>query len=147
MSSKILQVPDKKLRVKCKEIQIINKSVEKEAFDLLEALKEFDRWYFPVNGLAANQIGLNKRIVIFRTWSRQSITMINPEIISSSIIFPSLEICASIPRTLRLKKRKLLTTVQYQDLQGKIKTLKLFWISSFTMQQEIGHLNGKLIID
>ncbi|MAG08511.1 hypothetical protein CMO89_03490 [Candidatus Woesearchaeota archaeon] len=143
---KIIKHPDERLKTKCKEVSKINLSVKKEANELFLALKSIDSPFKIVNGLAANQIGLNKRIVILKKTGR-FITMINPEIVSSVIPFLSIEICASLPKVIRIKKRKLIIKVKYLGLDNKIHKITLFGLSSFTMQQEIGHLNGKLIIN
>ncbi|MFH1915690.1 MAG: peptide deformylase [Nanoarchaeota archaeon] len=97
--------------------------------------------------MAANQIGLKRRIVVLKRLGGQYVTMLNPKICSSSIPFLSIEICASLPGRIRLKKRKVFLVVEYVDLSEKKNVLRLSWFASFTMQQELDHLDGKLIID
>ena len=143
----ILKYPDKRLRVICKEVTKINDNLKKESKQLFDALKSIDTPLTLINGLAANQIGLKKRVVILKRLGNKYITMINPKIVSSSILFLSIEICASLPKVIKLKKRKLFVRVKYQNLNGKQKSINLLGLTSFTMQQEIDHLNGKLIID
>jgi len=142
---KILKVPDQRLERKCEKVTKINSTVKNNVGKLLSALKSIDRWYFPVNGLAANQIGLKERIVVMKT-GKKFMTMINPEIVSSSIPCLSIEICASIPGKVKLKRRKLIIKIKYQDLNNRICHKTFLALSAFTMQQEIDHLNGKLIV-
>ena len=40
-----------------------------------------------------------------------------------------------------------LISLKYQNVKGEDVVIKLFGSAAFTMQQEIDHLNGKLIID
>jgi len=140
----IVQYPDKRLRLKCRPVRSIDESTKRQAARLLAALR-FLRT--PLRALAANQIGVEKRIVAFQRIGRKPVVMINPEIISASITCPSVEICASLRRTVRLKKRKFLIRVRFTDLQNRKLTWTLLGFAAFTMQQEIDHLNGKLIID
>ena len=42
---------------------------------------------------------------------------------------------------------KFFITLKYQNVKGEDVVIKLFGSAAFTMQQEIDHLNGKLIID
>lgn len=143
----ILKYPHEALRYVCKEVDSIDKTVREKAKKLEDSLSEFDNPLYFTNGLAANQIGLKERIVIFKKPCKGYLTMINPEIVSSYFPFLSLEMCASLPWTFRLKKRDLVIRVKYQDLEQKYHEINLWWLTSFTMQQEIDHLNGKLIID
>lgn len=143
----IIQYPDERLRVKCKRIKTINNTIKKQVNSLLAALKSIDSPWKLTNGVAANQIGLNTRIVILKRFGKQFITFINPEITYSSIPFISIEICASLLGIIRIKKRKLIIQVEYKDLNNDLHKTTLYGLAAFTMQQEIDHLNGKLIID
>lgn len=143
----VLKYPDKRLRIKCKKVKGIDGLVIENSKKLLESLKGIDNYLTLINGLAANQIGLSERIVILKRLGNKYVTMINPEIIYSSILFPSIEICASLPHVIRIKKRYFVTEIIYKDLENKNNKIKLYGFTSFTMQQEIDHLNGKLIID
>ena len=143
----IIKHPDKRLRFICKEVTKIDSNIEKESKQIFDSLKSIGNSFTLINGLAANQIGLERRIVVLKRLGNKYLTMINPEIVSSSFPVLSVEICASLPKTIRIKRRKLFVKIRYQNLNGKYKSIDLFGLTSFTMQQEIDHLNGKLIID
>lgn len=144
---KILEYPDRRLRLKCTEVKKIDASVRKKANNIFLALKLVDNPFMFINGLAANQIGLKERIVIIKMWGNRFITMINPKIISSCGPFWSIELCASLPKVIKLKKRNLIIKVEYLDLDKKLNHITLFGSVSSMMQHEIDHLNGELIID
>ena len=143
----IILHPDKRLRAKCSKVKKIDSYVRKHAKLLMSELKEIDHPLAFVGGIAANQVGIDKRIIILKTLRRRFVTMINPEIISSWITFLSLDMCASVPKSLRVNKRKLIVNVKYLGLDNQEHTKILFGSSAFTLQQEVDHLDGKLIID
>ncbi len=142
----ILKHPHDILRIRCSEVEEIDDSVKEDAKKIVEAFKTIDFPFAITCGLAANQIGLSRRMILLKSLGKRYI-MINPEITKSYITVPSFEMCASIPGKIRLKKRKLITKVRYLGLDSKSYHKTFFDISSFTLQQEIDHLDGKLIID
>ncbi len=142
----ILKHPNRKLRLVCSPVKAIDARARKEAQQMLEALRSIDTSFTLVNGLASNQVGLGSRIVVMKLGFR-FITMINPVIAASAVPCFSIEVCASLPGVVRLKRRKFFVKVDYLDLDGEKKAISLLWLASFTMQQEIDHLDGKLIID
>lgn len=102
-------------------------------------------------GLAAPQVGVNKRIIIVDVdypRSRQ-LLMINPVITrtGSRIVKEFREGCLSVPNTYVVKPRYDLVTVEYQNVSG-VKHQQLFrGLTSICVQHEIDHLNGILITD
>lgn len=95
-------------------------------------------------GMAANMIGITKRIIAFDC-DGQYMTMLNPQILRQQDPYETEESCLSLlggPRkTLRYQKIK----VQYQtpELQTRIKTFS-GWTAQI-IQHEIDHCNGILI--
>ena len=115
------------------------------ANDLLETLIYHNKTCV---GMAANMIGVNKRIIAFLDESGRKPTytvMFNPEIIEKSGIYETEESCLSLlggPRKcIRYKKIK----VKYQtpELQIRFKTYT-DWTAQI-IQHEIDHCNGILI--
>jgi peptide deformylase len=143
----IIQYPDKRLRIKCRNVERISNSVRKDAGLILSELRLMDNHLLFVNGLAANQVGIDKRIIILKMLGNRFVTMVNPEVISSWLTFFSFDLCASIPRVIRLKKRKLVIKLRYLGLDNRIHKKTLFGSTAFTAQQELDHLDGRLIID
>ena len=95
-------------------------------------------------GMAANMIGITKRIIAFDC-DGQYIAMLNPQILRQQEPYETEESCLSLlggPRkTIRYQKIK----VQYQtpELQIRIKTFS-GWTAQI-IQHEIDHCNGILI--
>lgn len=143
----ILQYPNKKLRARCKIIKRINDLVIKDANRLLETARKINKIYRLIFGIAANQIGITKRIVVLKRLSGKFIIMVNPEITSSFMPFLSVEKCFSLKSIVKMKIRRFFVKVKYLSLDEQVNYVLLFGPSAFTMQQEIDHLDGKLIID
>ena len=95
-------------------------------------------------GMAANMIGITKRIIAFDN-AGSFMVMLNPEILKAAVPYETEESCLSLlggPRkTTRYQKIK----VQYQtvDFQTRIKTFT-GWTAQI-IQHEIDHCNGILI--
>ena len=95
-------------------------------------------------GMAANMIGLCKRIIVFDNQGTY-MTMFNPEIIKSSGLYDAEEGCLSLLGGPRPCKRYQSIKVQWQNeqFQTRIKTFT-GWTAQI-IQHEIDHCNGILI--
>jgi len=94
-------------------------------------------------GMAANMIGVRKRIIVFDNEGTDMV-MFNPEILKAEDAYDTEEGCLSLPgvrKTRRYRKIK----VQYQNaaFQTRIKTFT-GWTAQI-IQHEIDHCNGILI--
>ena len=95
-------------------------------------------------GMAANMIGITKRIIAFDCEGTYMV-MLNPEIISSSGEYETEESCLSLlggPRKTK-RFRKIKVRWQTETLQTRIKTFT-GWTAQI-IQHEIDHCNGILI--
>ncbi len=110
------------------------------AADLLETLKAHAA---ECVGMAANMIGVSKRIIAFND-NGVYVVMFNPEIIRSSEPFEAEEGCLSLDGTRKTKRYKSIK-VRYQNekLQTRLKTFT-GWTARI-IQHEIDHCNGILI--
>ena len=110
------------------------------AQDLLETLKAHKDGCV---GMAANMIGINKRIVAFDNEGKYMV-MFNPEIIRKSGPYETQEGCLSLLGT-RTAKRWKSIKVQYQTeaFQMRFKTFT-GWTAQI-IQHEIDHCEGVLI--
>ena len=95
-------------------------------------------------GMAANMIGVRKRIIVFDNEGKY-MTMFNPEIIKMSGPYDTEEGCLSLLGGSRPCKRYQTIKVQWQNeqFQTRIKTFT-DW-SAQIIQHEIDHCNGILI--
>ncbi len=95
-------------------------------------------------GMAANMIGVRKRIIVFDNEGTYMV-MFNPEIIRKSGTYDTEEGCLSLLGGPRPCKRYKSIKVKYQtlDLQTRIKTYT-GWTAQI-IQHEVDHCNGVLI--
>ena len=95
-------------------------------------------------GMAANMIGMRKRIIVFDNEGTY-MTMFNPEIIKKSGAYDTEEGCLSLLGGPRMCKRYKSIKVQWQteEFQTRIKTF-VGWPAQI-IQHEIDHCNGILI--
>lgn len=97
-------------------------------------------------GLAAPQIGYNKRIFVIN-FSGDLRSFINPIISEVKGFELSKEGCLSIPGKEFIRPRNNEITVLYQTPLGKIESRKLVGKAAIIFQHEIDHLDGLLISD
>ena len=111
------------------------------AFDLLDTLKAHKD---ECVGMAANMIGVQKRIICFDSGG-EYMTMFNPSVIKASDPFTAEEGCLSLLGKPRKTKRYKTVKVQYvtSEMQIRIKTFT-GWTAQI-IQHEIDHCNGILI--
>ncbi len=95
-------------------------------------------------GMAANMIGVCKRIIAFDNGGAYMV-MLNPQIVKSSGEYDAEEGCLSLLGGPRKTKRCQKIKVQYQTLnyQTRLKTFE-GWTAQI-IQHEIDHCNGVLI--
>lgn len=94
-------------------------------------------------GMAANMIGIRKRIIVFDN-NGKDMVMMNPVIIEKAGEYETEEGCLSLAG-IRKTKRFQFITVSYQDMEMKKKTEKFFGWTAQIIQHEIDHCNGILI--
>ena len=125
--------------------EIATKEDLQTARDLLETLIAHRQ---SCVGIAANMIGVRKRIIAFLDESGRSPTysvMLNPEIIKRDGVYETEEGCLSLLGGPRKCKRYKTIKVQYQtiEMQTRIKTYT-GWTAQI-IQHEVDHCNGVLI--
>ena len=109
--------------------------------DLLDTLKANE---VGCVGMAANMIGVHKRIIVFDNGG-EYMTMLNPEILKKSEPYETEEGCLSLLGGPRKCKRYKSVKVKWQtvDFQTRIKTFTGF--TAQIIQHEIDHCDGILI--
>jgi len=144
---KICEIPDPVLRQKAEKVEVVDDAIRKTLNDMLETM-------YAGNGvgLAANQVGLLKRLVVIDCAKEDEepnpIKMVNPKIIahSENKILHN-EGCLSLPREYADVERWETVTVQYLDENGKEQKRETDGLLAIAMQHEIDHLDGILFID
>ena len=111
--------------------------VDQDLLDTLEANKE------RCVGMAANMIGVNKRIIAFDNEGAYMV-MFNPEIVKSSGLYQTKEGCLSLAG-IRPTKRWKSIKVRYQNekFQERFKTFT-GWTAQI-IQHEVDHCEGIII--
>lgn len=94
-------------------------------------------------GMAANMIGVNKRIIAFDNEGKYMV-MLNPEIIKKSGPYEAEEGCLSLTGT-RKAKRWQSIKVQYQNEQFQTRVKTFTGWTAQIIQHEIDHCEGVLI--
>ena len=95
-------------------------------------------------GMAANMIGVLKRIIVFEGEDGQPILMYNPEIMKKSGPYQAAEGCLSL-EGLRAGDRWKTVKVRYQDGAFKTRIGTYTGWTAQIIQHEIDHCNGILI--
>ncbi len=112
-------------------------SVAQDLLDTLTAHRE------SCVGMAANMIGINRRIIVFDNEGAY-MTMFNPEIVKTSGPFEAVEGCLSLPGTRKTKRYRTIK-VQYQNERFQVRLKTFTGFPAQIIQHEIDHLNGILI--
>lgn len=94
-------------------------------------------------GMAANMIGVRKRIIVFDN-DGTCTAMLNPQIIRQSGVYEAEEGCLSLSGVRKTKRyRSIKVQFQNTEFQTRIKTFS--GITAQIIQHEIDHCNGILI--
>ena len=128
-------------------IFLAQKSIPATAEDLEIARDLLDTLVFHKDGcvgMAANMIGVAKRIIAFDN-EGSFMLMLNPEILKAEGEYETEEGCLSLLGGPRKTKRFRKIKVRYQNLQMQVR-LKTFtgWTAQI-IQHEVDHCNGILI--
>jgi peptide deformylase len=145
----VLQIctfPDRILLEEAEPICAIDREIAKLADDMAETM-----YNAPGIGLAANQVGVPRRLIVIDTSRRdpdsQLIVLVNPELVSGDGLITLEEGCLSVPDYQAEVTRYQRVRVRGLDLQGKVMELDAEGLLAVVLQHEIDHLNGKLFID
>ena len=159
---KIITLPDPILKKKCEPIIDVNNEIKELLDDMLKTM-----YAAPGIGLAAPQIGINKRLIVMDVSPRPGlkryqeensekkeefkpnpIQMINPEITwISKEKDTDEEGCLSIPGIMANVTRPSSCKVKYLDKNGESKELHAEGLLARCIQHEADHINGVLFID
>ena len=94
-------------------------------------------------GMAANMIGVSKRIIAFDNEGKYMV-MFNPEIVKRSEPYEAEEGCLSLTGTRKAKRYRSIK-VQYQNEQFQTRFKTFTGWTAQIIQHEIDHCNGVLI--
>ena len=143
----IKRYPDKILKQKTAEISDIDGMTQQLIDDMLETMHCAHGL-----GLAANQIGISKRVCIIDLSLKEEnhvplIILINPVIIEKEGVADAEEGCLSLPGYMTSIKRAEKVFVKGFNREGKPVEFEGTGLLGRALQHEIDHLEGLLMID
>lgn len=123
------------------------KKIDKKILKLIKGMEESMKACKGV-GLAAPQVGSDVRIITVLIDNKNVVPMINPEITHhcDDMVYGE-EGCLSLPGKWGQVKRYKEITVNFTDVKGEKRILKLDDFNARVVQHEIDHLNGILFTD
>lgn len=143
----IRQLPDPVLRRQAEEISVIDQGLQRLIDDMAETM-----YAAPGLGLAANQVGVLQRLVVFDVSHRDGSprdlqVVINPCITAGEGEIIREEGCLSVADFSAEVRRHARVTVKGLDREGNPLEITGEGLLAVVMQHEVDHLNGILFID
>ena len=143
---KIYTYPEPVLRSRAEPVEVIDNVIHDLIDNMIETMYEA-----PGIGLAANQVGVLKRIIVFEGTpgesGREPEVLINPEIILREGTVCSEEACLSVVDFASDVTRAEQVKVQGLDRDGNAVEIEAEGLKAICLQHEIDHLDGILFID
>jgi len=134
---------DPVLRMETKPVTEISDAVRTMAQDMIETMYDA-----PGVGLAANQIGITRRIAVFDAQDELGArVMINPRIVETSGELTQEEGCLSVPGYWWEISRPAFARVTALDLEGNEIEFAGEGLLGRVLQHEVAHLDGGLLLD
>jgi peptide deformylase len=141
----IVTFPDPILSKKAREVDDVDGELKKLMEDMLETM-----YSAPGVGLAAPQVGLDKRIIVIDAGGderREPILLANPEIVSCEGELVYEEGCLSLPEFREKIKRNEKVCVRGINEKGREAVYDAEGLLAIVFQHEIDHLDGILLIN
>ena len=142
----IKKYPEKILAQKTEPVKEFTLELQKLIDDMVETM-----YAAPGAGLAANQVGVSKQVLVIDVNMAEEkiplIVLINPEIVYIEGESEFEEGCLSLPGYVTVVKRAEKVKVKGLDRNGKPVEVEGTGLLSRALQHEIDHLNGILLID
>lgn len=135
------------LKTKAKPVETVDDGIRRLIDDMLETM-----YAAPGIGLAANQVGVLKRVIVLDIARADEppapLALVNPEILWVSETMASYsEGCLSVPDHYAEVERPAEVKIRYLDRDGKRRELHATGLLSTCVQHEIDHLEGILFVD
>lgn len=134
------------LRKKTEPVVVFDSELKQLFADMLETMYNYNGL-----GLAANQIGISKSMLVLDASTEdQTIlyTLANPQVVEHSREKTEFEEgCLSFPGITEKISRPSVIKVKAQDYDGKEIVIEATGLLAIVLQHEIDHLNGVVFID
>ncbi|WP_295477105.1 peptide deformylase [Sutterella sp.] len=141
----VIQYPHPVLAAKAERIEVFDEDLKRLAADMAETM-----YAAPGVGLAANQVGVLRRIVVIDVTDDKTglLVLCNPEIIEKSEELQDHEEgCLSLKGLYEHVKRPAQVRVRAQNADGKTFELDCSGLLAVCVQHELDHLDGVVFID
>jgi len=142
----ILRYPHEVLLTRTEDVTDITPDVERLVQDMIETMHAA-----PGVGLAANQVGVGKRIAVVDLSvgedPKQLLVLINPRILENHGGYDDEEGCLSLPGFSERVRRPDRAVIEALDLKGERRTYEGRNLLARAFNHEIDHLEGRLFIE
>ena len=138
----LVMLPNPLLRTKAKKIRQIDDSIVRLAEDMTETMR-----FHNGIGLAANQVGVLKRVVVIEVPDDSLRVLVNPEIIRKYGEREVEEGCLSVPGYRGLVTRSIWVKARSLSIEGEELRIKAEGLLAQALEHEIDHLNGIVYVD
>jgi len=143
---KIYTYPEPVLKTPAEPVKEIDGNLQHLIDQMIEIM-----YAAPGIGLAANQVGILKRVIVFdrhpREKGRDPAVLINPEVVLGESEITWEEACLSVLDFSAEVARKAHVKVQGLDRHGNPLDIEAEDLLAVCLQHEVDHLNGTLFID
>ena len=137
---------DEVLRRPTEPVTSFDETLQKLIDDMVETMHAA-----PGVGLAANQVGINRRLAVIDLSAGKRPgevhVLINPEILDVEGRIADVEGCLSIPDMTETVARAGRVRARFLDRNGEPRELTGEGLMARALSHEIDHLNGKLFVD
>ena len=137
---------DEVLRLPTAHVETIDEALHKLIDDMVDTM-----YAAPGVGLAANQVGVSKRLMIIDLSvgkrPNELHVFVNPEMIEAEGEISETEGCLSIPDFVEVVTRPERVKLRYLDRHGQQREMWGEGLMARAMCHEVDHLNGGLYID
>ena len=130
------------LRQRAKKVRKIDSSVLRLAYDMIDTMQEASGV-----GLAANQVGVLRRVIVIQLPEEEPRIYINPEIVHREGEREVEEGCLSVPGYKGFITRSIWVKFSALDHTSTLIKLKADGLLSQALEHEVDHLNGILYLD
>ncbi|PZC46220.1 MAG: peptide deformylase [Chloroflexi bacterium] len=138
----IITFPNNTLRKKARKIKIIDSSIKRLSYDMVDTMIDAGGV-----GLAANQVGVLKRLIVVQLPEEEPRIYINPEIIYREGSRMVEEGCLSVPGFIGTVERSIWVKFRALNLESKTVRIKAESLLAQVLEHEVDHLNGILYMD
>ena len=138
----ILEFPHYILRTKAKKVRKIDKSIDRLVQDMVDTMADAQGV-----GLAANQVGVLRRVIVIQLPEEDPRVYINPQILFREGEREVEEACLSVPGYRATITRSMWLKFKGLDRGYKMVRLRADGLLAHALEHEIDHLNGVLFMD